>query len=274
MRIDLYVDEEREPRGSFDAPGTLDLDTTALDDGPHTLIVRAREAEGTPGLERIPFTVRNGPGIAIFGIREGETVRGRVPILVNAYSSRIGDEFEPVRAENPSPIPTWAFVLSLVVVAWASYYAMAEYRQHGAQLAAAAPSLAPSTGTATAAAPAPAADSSSKALGEQVFGNYCSACHQLTGEGVPSVFPPLRGDPVVTAADPSEHIRVILGGLSGKAIAGVTYASVMPPVGAALTDEQIAAVASHERTAWGNAAPTVSVEQVAATRAAFVAANP
>lgn len=274
MRIELFVDDEREPRGSFDAPGTFELDTTGLEDGPHMLIVRAREPDGTPGLERIPFSVRNGPGIAIFGIREGETVRGRVPILVNAYASRIGDEFEPVRAETPAPVPTWAWVLSLVVVAWAFYYAMAEYRQHGAQLAAAAPTITRSTETAAAAAPQPAAESGGQALGEQVFGNYCAACHQLTGEGVPGVFPPLRGDPVVTAVDPGEHIRVILGGLSGKPIGGVTYASQMPPLGAALSDEQIAAVVNHERTAWGNAAPTVTAADVSAVRAAATRASP
>jgi mono/diheme cytochrome c family protein len=274
VRIDLFVDDEREPRGSFDAPGTFELDTIGLEDGPHTLIVRAREPDGTPGLERISFTVRNGPGIAIFGIREGETLRGRVPILVNAYASRIGDEFEPVRAETPSPIPTWAWVLSLAVAAWAFYYAMAEYRQHAAQLAAAAPTIARSTESAAPAAPEPVAQWSRQALGEQVFGNYCAACHQLTGEGVPAVFPPLRGDPVVTAVDPAEHIRVILEGLSGKPIGGVTYASAMPPLGAALSDEQIAAVANHERTAWGNAAPTVTAADVSAVRAVATPASP
>lgn len=267
MRIDVFVDEEAEPRASFDAPGTFDLDTTGLVDGPHTLIVRAHEADAAPGVERIPFTVRNGPGIAIFGIREGETVRGRLPVLVNAYASRIGDEFEPVRAETPAPVPTWAWVLSLVVAAWALYYVTAEYREHAAALAAAAP-VAATTAPAAIARPAPAVtgDADWKALGEQVFGNYCSACHQLSGEGLAGVFPPLRADPVVLADDPSEHIRVILGGLAGKSIQGVAYAAAMPPFGPQLTDEQIAAVVNHERTAWGNAAPTVTAADVAAAR--------
>ncbi len=269
MRIDLFVDEEAEPRASFDAPGTFDLDTTGLADGPHTLIVQARDADGNPGLERIPFTVRNGPGIAVLGIREGETVRGRVPILVNAYASRVGDEFEPVRAETPAPVPTWAWVLSLVVAAWALYYVTAEYREHADQLAAAAPVAVPALAVASVpGVPAPAADQGWQALGEQVFGNYCSACHQLTGEGVPGVFPALRADPVVTADDPEQHIRVILEGMSGIPIDGVVYAAAMPPLGAQLTDEQIAAVANHERSSWGNAAPTVTPDAVAAVRAA------
>jgi cytochrome c oxidase cbb3-type subunit 2 len=105
-----------------------------------------------------------------------------------------------------------------------------------------------------------------KALGEQVFGNYCSACHQLSGEGVAGVFPPLRADPVVVAEDATEHVRVILGGLVGKSIGGVAYAAAMPPFGPQLSDEQIAAVINHERASWGNAAPTVSPADVSAVR--------
>lgn len=267
MRIDIFVDEEAEPRASFDAPGTFDLDTADLADGPHTLNVRAHETGGARGLERIPFTVRNGPGIAIFGIREGETVRGRLSVLVNAYQSRIGDEFEPVRAETPAPVPTWAWVLSLVVAAWALYYAAAEYRGHAAALAAVAPlAKAPASATAAPAPPAVTGEPDWKALGEQVFGNYCSACHQLNGEGLAGVFPPLRADPVVVAEDTTEHITVILGGLAGKSIGGVAYAAAMPPFGLQLSDEQIAAVMNHERTSWGNAARTVGAADVAAVR--------
>lgn len=46
----------------------------------------------------------------------------------------------------------------------------------------------------------------------------------------------------------------------------VAYAAAMPPFGPQLTDEQIAAVVNHERTAWGNAAPTVGPADVAAVR--------
>jgi len=265
VRIDLFVDEESEPRASFEAPGSFELDTADLDDGPHTLVVRAHEQDGVPGLERIPFTVRNGPGIAVFGIREGETIRGRVPILVNAYASRIGDEFEPTRAETPAPIPTWAWVLFLLVGAWALYYATAEYRGHAAALAASAPAAALEKPAVTA-PPAAKGAADWRPLGDQLFGNYCSACHQLTGAGLAGVFPALRGDPVVLSDDTPAHIRVVLLGLHGRTIAGVGYAAVMPPFGGALSDEQIAAVVNHERTSWGNASPTVTPEDVAALR--------
>lgn len=266
MRIELFVDDETEPRASQEAPGSFDLDTTDLADGPHRLVVRAHEPGGIPAVEVIPFTVRNGPGIAVFGLRESETVRGRIPILVNAYASRLGDEFEPVRAETPAPVPTWAWVLSLAVVAWGLYYLTAEYREHASALAASAPTQQ----AVASAAPASTSnqDDRAEALGAQVFGNYCAACHQRNGEGLAGVFPPLRGDPVVTAPDPTEHIRVVLEGLAGKVIGGVAYAAAMPGFGAQLSDAQIAAVLSHERSAWGNAAPAVTIDEVASVRAA------
>ena len=228
--------------------------------------MRAVDPNGAPGVEEIPFVVRNGPGIAVFGIHDGETVRGNVSLLVNAYASRVGDEFEPRRAESPAPVPTWAWVLSLAVATWALYYAAAEYRDHAASLAVVAPlpgtRAAPDGEPANASSPAP----ETAALGEQVFGNYCAACHQLSGEGVPGVFPPLRGDPVVLADDPTEHVSVILNGLSGKTIGGVAYASPMPALGGQLSDEQVAAVVNHERRAWGNRAPAIEAADVAAVR--------
>src|SRR5262245_63473123 len=126
----------------------------------------------------------------------------------------------------------------------------------------------PAAGQAASAAGAPvmAAQPSWAVLGEQVYGNKCSACHQLTGEGLPGVFPPLKDNAVVTAADPTEHIRTVLRGLSGKAIGGVTYGSAMPAFADQLTDEEVAAVLTHERTSWGHQAKPVKPEDVVAQR--------
>jgi nitrite reductase (NO-forming) len=70
----------------------------------------------------------------------------------------------------------------------------------------------------------------------------------------------------VTGADPTEHIRTVLHGLSGKAIGGTTYGSPMPPFADQLSDEEVAAVLSHERTSWGNQAKPVKPEEVVARR--------
>ena len=154
MRVDVFVDDERAPRASFEPPGELELDTSDLEDGPHVLRVRAAEGEGSAGNEEIPFVVRNGPGIAVVGLRKQEVVRGRVPILVNAYESRLGEVFAPGRAETPAPVPTWTWVLALVVLTWAMWYVASEYRGHADTLAAAAPGASAPVSAPASAAPA------------------------------------------------------------------------------------------------------------------------
>jgi len=274
MRVEVLVDDERGPRASFEPPGQFELDTSDLADGAHVLRVRTSGGEGPAGNEEIPFVVRNGPGIAVVGLRKQEVVRGRVPILVNAYESRPGDVFEPGRVETPAPVPTWTWVLALVVMTWAMWYAASEYRSHAETLAAAAPGVAapasvPASPASTGGSPSTsAAEPAWKARGAQVFGNYCSPCHQLTGQGLPGVFPPLAGSATVKAKDPLEHLRTVLYGLQGKTIAGVAYSAVMPPFGPQLADADVAAVINHERSSWGNDAPLVQPEDVAAARRA------
>jgi mono/diheme cytochrome c family protein len=269
MRIELFVDDELEPRAALDAPAQFELDTTDLLDGPHVLHIRARE-EGEPaGVQNIPFTVGNGPGIAVFGLADDEVVRGRVPLLVNAYGSRVGDTFDPVRAETPAPVPTWTWVLALGIAAFCLWYLASAYREYAAELASNAPSASSAAAIAApqASGTAPAQPGGvDSALGAQVFGNYCAPCHQQTGTGLPSVFPPLAGDPVVNAADPTEHIHTVLHGLQNKTIGGVAYAAAMPPFAAQLSDEQIVAVVNHERTSFGNSAPTTKLPAVSALR--------
>jgi len=263
VKIKVSLDDEREARAILDPPATFELDTTQLPDGRHRLCVQAIDDDGTVGLEEIPFTVRNGPGIAVVGLSTEEAIRGRVPIVLNAFSSRLGDAFEPVRAETPAPIPTWTWVLALVVVAWAMWYSAIEsqeYRQRN---------LASGQSSAQTAAPAQdlaGGQATWAALGEQVFENKCAACHQVSGTGVARVFPPLAGDAIVNAKDPAEHIRAVLHGLQGKAIAGVVYPSPMPPFADQLKDDEIAAVINHERSSWGNKSPIVTPKDVAALR--------
>ena len=94
--------------------------------------MHAIDDAGTVGVEEIPFSVRNGPGIAVVGLADGDTIRGRVSLLVNAFASRPGDVFEPVRAETPAPIPTWTWVFFLIVAAWGMWYAatdLAAYKE-------------------------------------------------------------------------------------------------------------------------------------------------
>ena len=103
--------------------------------------------------------------------------------------------------------------------------------------------------------------------GARLFAANCAACHQASGEGIPGVIPPLKGDGVVQAPDPTRQIRVLLQGIQGATIAGTVYSSPMPPFGIALSDRHVADIIDYERTSWGNHGPLVTAREVAAVRA-------
>src|SRR4029450_5873403 len=168
---------EPAPRQTLVPPATLELDTEGLADGPHRLRVHAIEDSGTVGVEVIPFTVRNGPGIAVVGLSDGDTVRGRIPLLVNAFASRPGDTFEPERAETAAPIPTWAWVLFLVGVAWGMWYVATDLRAYQASQVASA--AAPSQASMAPGAPAVGAPPAWAARREQGAGKQISGVHTL-----------------------------------------------------------------------------------------------
>jgi cytochrome c oxidase cbb3-type subunit 2 len=137
------------------------------------------------------------------------------------------------------------------------------------------PGTAPASAAARVASAAPAVPSMPLAggtpdveKGRTLFMANCSACHQANGEGIPGVFPPLKGNAAVNAADPAVHIGTVLHGLPGGIdIGGVKYSSPMPGFADALSDADIASIVGYERSAWGNRGDPVSVEQVTAARA-------
>lgn len=103
--------------------------------------------------------------------------------------------------------------------------------------------------------------------GAKLFAANCAACHQASGEGIPGVFPPLKGSAVVQAPDPTRQILVLLQGIQGANIGGITYSTPMPPFGITLSDQQVADIIDYERTSWGNHAPLATAREVAAVRA-------
>lgn len=109
--------------------------------------------------------------------------------------------------------------------------------------------------------------------GAAIYASSCASCHQSNGAGVPGAFPPLKGDPVVTAEDPTRHVEIVLEGLSGKTIEGTSYSAAMPGFADQLDNQEIAAVVNHERTSWGNSAPTVEPEDVKEIRKALEEAS-
>ena len=267
MRIEIYLDDASEPFQTLKPPEKFSLDTKQMTDGEHRLTYKAMDDGEVTSVRVMPFTVRNGPSIAVHGMVDKDTLSGTVSLLANAYGARKGDEFEPLRMETPTPVPTWAWVLVLGVVAWGVGYITLESHSKTLRDQAIAGAT-PTTSTQRMSTNNQTEDGGSDwaELGSTVYGNNCSSCHQGNGAGLPGVFPPLANNAVVLNDDPTEHIRTIIEGLTGKEIDGVAYASPMPAFGTLLSDEEIAAVVNHERTQWENNASTVTPEDVAALR--------
>jgi mono/diheme cytochrome c family protein len=132
----------------------------------------------------------------------------------------------------------------------------------GGEKAAETPATTAETPAADAAAPAVAAGLDGKA--EYLV---CQTCHQENGEGLPNLYPPLAGSEWLTG-DASIPIAIVLHGMQGEVeVKGQKYNNVMAPW-ASLSDAQIAAILTYERSSWGNTASAVTAAEVAAVRAA------
>lgn len=105
--------------------------------------------------------------------------------------------------------------------------------------------------------------------GAAIYADECASCHAPKGEGVSGLIPSLAGSAAVQAAAPTSLLHVVLRGVRSVGTAGAPTASAMPPFGWLLTDDQVAAVATYVRNAWGNAAPSVSASEVSQARSSL-----
>ncbi|MGL5360201.1 MAG: cytochrome c oxidase subunit II, partial [Shewanella sp.] len=78
--------------------------------------------------------------------------------------------------------------------------------------------------------------------GEQVYLGHCAACHQPNGEGLKGVFPSLKGS-AIALGPVDAHLNIVLHGKAGTA---------MQAFAKQLSAQEIAAVTTYERNAWGN----------------------
>jgi cytochrome c oxidase subunit 2 len=79
-------------------------------------------------------------------------------------------------------------------------------------------------------------------VGERTYIAHCAACHQPNGEGLPGIFPALKGSSMALNDLPG-HINIVLNGKAGTSMQA--YAKQ-------LSLKDIAAVITYERNAWGN----------------------
>jgi mono/diheme cytochrome c family protein/glucose/arabinose dehydrogenase len=95
--------------------------------------------------------------------------------------------------------------------------------------------------------------------GAEIYKNICVGCHQPDGRGKEKMAPTLVESRWVIGPDSGAATRILLAGKEGPV-------GLMPPLGAALNDEQIASVLTYIRREWGHTASAVDPEDVAETR--------
>jgi mono/diheme cytochrome c family protein len=107
-------------------------------------------------------------------------------------------------------------------------------------------------------APLTAAETARFDAGRELYRNACQSCHMPDGRGQERVAASLVGSEFALAAA-EVPIRILLHGKEGDI-------SLMPPLGAMLDDEQVAAVLTYVRREWGQPGAPVAPETVTAVR--------
>lgn len=104
------------------------------------------------------------------------------------------------------------------------------------------------------------------ANGLRVYQEHCAQCHGEDGRGRGLDYPPLAGNPLVAGESHVNSVRMVLFGGVAPATAGNPRPRSMPPYVGRLGEDEIAAVVTYIRSAWGNDAPPVGVDDVRALR--------
>lgn len=104
--------------------------------------------------------------------------------------------------------------------------------------------------------------------GATLYDLHCGTCHQPTGLGGPSEDAGARlvGSPIVQASNPASLINVILYGPQLAKLPGAKRWKDMPAFYEKLADDEVAAIASYIRNAWGNVGGAVTEAHVGKQR--------
>lgn len=120
--IFIFIDDDTKPIAEVQSPVSFELDTRKLTDGEHILKIISKDPTGKEGIRKIPFEVRNGPAIAIEGMKEHAVVDGVLPLMINAYGKGDQKSFLISGSETPQSIPWWVWLIIIGFAGWALFY--------------------------------------------------------------------------------------------------------------------------------------------------------
>lgn len=106
-------------------------------------------------------------------------------------------------------------------------------------------------------------------LGRHVYAKQCAVCHGDEGKGQPPLYPPLAGNQSIVMASPVNSIRMVLNGGYPPGTAKNPRPHGMPPFAQLLKDDEVAAVLTYVRVAWGNLGTPVTPAQANELRKAL-----
>jgi len=96
--------------------------------------------------------------------------------------------------------------------------------------------------------------------GAKIYAEKCFACHQVTGMGIPSAFPPLKGSDYLLS-DKKRAVRQVLNGSHEEiTVNGAVYSMPMPSQ--VDKHEDAVAVINYVLNAWGNNGGTITLDEV------------
>jgi mono/diheme cytochrome c family protein len=107
-------------------------------------------------------------------------------------------------------------------------------------------------------------------LGKTVYDAQCASCHGAQGRGMPPQYPPLAGNQSIQMESAVNPIRMVLNGGFPPGTAGNPRPHGMPPFAQSLSDDEVAAVVTYIRSAWGNRGTAISARQANELRSALL----